>query len=182
MGLTGVLVLVLVLNLAWLLPRPGPPRRRPRAVPGQARVTTTDPAVLLDLLDVALVSGSSVPGALVALGAAVAPDPQGADLRSVGTSLRLGGTWQEAWHGCPSQLRPLAAALEPAWCDGVDPCPLVRQEAATIRARRRHESREAAARLGARLVLPLGLCFLPAFVLLAMAPVLLSGVGALLGP
>lgn len=180
--MTAVLVLVLALCLAWVLPRPGPRRQRGRAVHRDTRATPTDPAVLLDLLDVALASGSSVPGALVALGVAVAPDPQGPDLRSAGTSLRLGATWQEAWQASPPQLHPLAAALEPAWTDGVDPCPLVRQAAAAIRARRSRESREAAARLGARLVLPLGLCFLPAFVLLAVAPVLLSGVGSLLAP
>lgn len=180
--MSAVLGLALVLAVApWLLPRPGPPRpARARRRRGQ-QPAATDAAVLLDLLDVALASGASVPGALAALGAATAPGPLAAQLRSAATALRLGATWQEAWEACPPVLRPLAAALEPGWADGVDPCPLVRQAAASIRSRRRQEAQEAAARLGARLVLPLGLCFLPAFVLLAMAPVLLSGVGSLLG-
>ncbi|WP_413451501.1 type II secretion system F family protein [Georgenia phoenicis] len=180
--MSGALVLAAALAaLPWLLARPGPPRvpRRLRRREREARVPT-DTAVLLDLLDVALASGTSVPGALAALGVASAPDPAGPRLRAAGTALRLGATWQEAWESCPPTLRPLADALEPAWTDGVDPCPLVRQAAASIRSRRRQEAREAAERLGARLVLPLGLCFLPAFVLLAMAPVLLSGVGSLL--
>ncbi len=181
--MSAVLGLTLVLAVVpWLLPRPGPPRpaRRGRRR-GRRRPATTDAAVLLDLLDTALGSGASVPGALTALGEATARDPAAAQLRSAATALRLGATWQEAWETCPPVLRPLAAALEPGWTDGVDPCPLVRQAAASIRSRRRQEAQEAAARLGARLVLPLGLCFLPAFVLLAMAPVLLSGVGSLLG-
>lgn len=173
----GVLLLTVAL-LGRGLGRPGPPRTRPRRRP--AAVPETDPAALLDLLDVALAAGASVPGALVALGAAVEPDPAAASLRAAGSSLRLGAGWHEAWQDAPHRLTALAAALEPAWTDGVDPCPLVRQAAATIRARRRRTSQEAAARLGARLVLPLGLCFLPAFVLLAMVPVLLSGAGELL--
>lgn len=182
MSAAGITLLALLAVAGWAAPRPGPPHR-PAA--RRRRVTPAaecDPAVLLDLLDVALAAGTSVPGALEALGSAVSPDPAAGPLRAAGASLRLGGGWREAWEPCPPQLVPLAEALEPAWSDGVDPCPLVRQAAATIRARRRRASQEAAERLASRLVLPLGLCFLPAFVLLAMAPVLLSGVGALLGP
>ncbi len=184
--MSGTLLAVVVLAGAvpWTLGRPGVPPHRPRGRRARVRerLPGTDPAVLLDLLDVALAAGASVPGALVALGDAVRPDPLGEHLRSAGTSLRLGAQWREAWQRCPPPLVPLAAALEPAWTEGVDPCALVRQAAAGIRSRRRRAAREAAARLGARLVLPLGLCFLPAFVLLAMAPVLLSGLGSLLGP
>jgi len=39
---------------------------------------------------------------------------------------------------------------------------------------RRSAARTAAARLGVRLVLPLGACFLPAFVLIGLVPVLLA--------
>lgn len=180
--MSAALVVVVALAVApWLLARPGAPHaRRRRARRGQRSHPATDAAVLLDLLDVALASGASVPGALAALAGATASDPVAARLRAAATALRLGAAWEEAWASCPPVLRPLAAALEPGWTDGVDPCPLVRQAAASIRARRRQEAQEAASRLGARLVLPLGLCFLPAFVLLAMAPVLLSGVGSLL--
>ncbi|PYG01132.1 Type II secretion system (T2SS), protein F [Georgenia satyanarayanai] len=180
--MSAVLALAAALAVVpWLLTRPGAPRpARGRRRRQQRTPAVADAVVLLDLLDVALASGASVPGALAALAVATAPDPVAAQLRSAATALRLGATWQEAWQPCPPVLRPLASALEPGWTEGVDPCPLVRQAAASIRSRRRQEAQEAAARLGARLVLPLGLCFLPAFVLLAMAPVLLSGVGSLL--
>jgi len=177
-----LVVLALLAAVGWAAPRPGPARPGRRRLRRVSAAEECDPAVLLDLLDVALAAGTSVPGALEALGSAVAPDPAAGPLRAAGASLRLGGGWREAWEPCPPHLLPLAEALEPAWSDGVDPCPLVRQAAATIRSRRRRASQEAAERLASRLVLPLGLCFLPAFVLLAMAPVLLSGVGALLGP
>jgi len=45
----------------------------------------------------------------------------------------------------------------------------------------RSAAREAAGRLGVRLVLPLGLCFLPAFILIGLVPVILSLAAGLLG-
>ena len=95
--------------------------------------------------------------------------------------LLLGATWTEAWADAPEILAPLADALEPAWVDGAAPGPLLRQAAASVRSTRHREAQEAAARLGVRLVLPLGLCFLPAFVLLGLVPVVLAAGGAVLG-
>lgn len=158
-------------------PRPAAPRRPGR----EPRPGALDPAVLLDLLDIALASGAPIPRALSVLADSLGADPLATPLRTAGAALRLGARWPEAWTDSPPALGPVAAALEPAWTDGIDPGPIVRHHAAQIRARRHRESREAAARLGARLVLPLGLCFLPAFVLLSMVPVLLSGAGVLLG-
>jgi tight adherence protein B len=51
-----------------------------------------------------------------------------------------------------------------------------------VRHARRSSARTAAARLGVRLVLPLGVCYLPAFVLVGLVPVLLAlGIGLLTG-
>ena len=180
-GLLGVLA-----TLPWWLGRPRSPRvRAARAARtgrrGSLAAVTLDPAVRLDLVDVALASGASIPDALHGLGAAVAPSSAGRELTAGSTALRLGASWSAAWAGCSPVLAPVANALEPAWLDGADPGPLVRRAAAGVRARRQRAAREAAERLGARLVLPLGLCFLPAFVLLSLVPVLLSGGGSLFG-
>lgn len=51
---------------------------------------------------------------------------------------------------------------------------LLRASAADARRRRRTDGRLKAARLGSRLLLPMGLCTLPAFLLLGVAPMLLS--------
>lgn len=61
--------------------------------------------------------------------------------------------------------------------DGAAPGPALRAGAEQLVRERRAQVREAAGRLGVRLVLPLGLCFLPAFVLLGLVPVMVS-VGA----
>lgn len=189
-------VAVVLAVVPWWLDRTAPPdcpqrrwgrwRRSGRGVVGSGRrpagpSEVPDPAVVLDLVDVALAAGASIPDALHGLGAALAPAQGAEDLTAAGTALRLGASWAEAWAGSARLLEPLVTALEPAWVDGADPGPLVRRAAAGVRARRHRAAREAAERLGARLVLPLGLCFLPAFVLLSLVPVLLSGGRSLLG-
>ncbi|WP_205739665.1 type II secretion system F family protein [Georgenia sp. SYP-B2076] len=105
----------------------------------------------------------------------------GPALEQAGTALLLGAPWAEAWESAPGMLTPLADALEPAWADGVAPGPLLRRAAESVRAGRHRQAQEAAARLGVRLVLPLGLCFLPAFILLGVFPVVIAAGGPLLG-
>jgi len=135
----------------------------------------TDPVLLLELVAAALRTGASIPRALIAVGE-VGDAPSA--LRA-GRLLLLGAGWDEAWEGSPDAV--LVRALEPAWCDGANPLPLLERAAASIHARRDRRAREAAGRLGVRLVLPLGLCYLPAFIAIGVVPVLLSTGIALLG-
>lgn len=182
--MTDVVVLVLALVAAspWVLRRRRPGHRRP----ARARrcAGAVDVAVLLDLADAALEAGASVPGTLEALGRALGGEVAGSHgtvLRRAGGALRLGAPWDEAWAGVPPALVPLADALEPAWVEGSAPGPLLRRAAAAVRAGRHRRAQVAAARMAVRLVLPLGLCFLPAFVLLGVVPVVAAAGGGLLG-
>lgn len=141
-----------------------------------------DGVLVLDLVAAALRTGVAIPRALDGVGAVC----DSARLRRAGALLLLGAPWAEAW-GEDAEWRTdpiphvvLARALEPAWCDGADPLPLLERSAIALHARRDRDAREAAGRLGVRLVLPLGLCHLPAFVTIGVVPVLLStGVGLL---
>ena len=84
----------------------------------------------------------------------------------------LGASWQVAWAG--STLTDVVDALEASWSTGTAPGPALRGRADKLRRDRRTRSRTAAGALRVQLVLPLGLCFLPAFVLLGLVPMLLS--------
>jgi pilus assembly protein TadC len=149
-------------------PRPGARAdRRARAGPGR------DVVLLLDLLDMAVTAGAGVPRALEAVGEAVG-GADGDRLAGVSVELLLGASWPAAWAGMPDGLRPIAECLKAAWVQGAAPGPALRARAGVIRRDRRRAAREAAGRLGVHLVLPLGLCFLPAFVLLGLVPVLVS--------
>ncbi|MDR1633975.1 MAG: hypothetical protein LBS27_03430 [Bifidobacteriaceae bacterium] len=74
----------------------------------------------------------------------------------------------------------LRRALRPAWESGAEAGPLL--EGARARAARADRRRlaQGAARLGVHLMAPLGLCYLPAFVALGLAPVVISFAGVLL--
>lgn len=161
----------------WHVPRTAPgggARRRAAAVePG-----LVDSVLLLDLLDVAIGTGVALPRALSAVGAAVGGQ-QGDDLARGGSALLLGASWQSAWVG--TALADVVGPLEASWSTGTAPGPALRGRADKLRRDRSTRTRAAAGALGVRLVLPLGLCFLPAFVLLGLVPMLLSLAGDLFG-
>ncbi len=130
-------------------------------------------AVLLALLDSAVGSGAGVPRALAAVGRAVG-GPDGVALERASAALVLGAGWTTAWTGAPARMRLVADCLAPTWTTGAAPGPALRAAATGLLRERRTVAREAAGRLGVALVLPLGLCFLPAFVLIGLVPVLVS--------
>lgn len=136
--------------------------------------------VIMELLVAALHTGVSIPKALRTVGTAVA-GPLGQALKRAGRQLELGAPWAQAWRDCPARLTPVADALRLAWEAGAAPTASLRSAEETTRRRELEASRLAAARLGVRLVLPLGLCLLPAFVLIGLVPVLLSLGFGLLG-
>ena len=74
----------------------------------------------------------------------------------------------------PPDLGSLARALQLAELSGAPAAAVVSRAATDLRARLRERTELAAARLGVRLVLPLGLAVLPGFVLLAVAPIVLG--------
>ncbi|MFD2797732.1 type II secretion system F family protein [Promicromonospora vindobonensis] len=132
-----------------------------------------DLQVVLELVAAAVRSGAGVPRALEATGAAVG-GPDGAVLTRASHALVLGATWERAWAGTPAALGPMVRALRGAWLDGAAPGEALRAAGEEVRHERRGVARTAAARLGVRLVLPLGTCYLPAFVLVGLVPVLLA--------
>lgn len=190
-GGTGLVVAVLV----WCALRPwrsvGLLRARavgvhdaPRTWRSRGRPVASAPpvqlAVVLDLLGAALGAGCGVPRALAATGHALGGD-DGATLRAVGSALLLGADWDAAWGTAPARLRPLAEALRAAWTHGAAPRDALRVAGAQVTADARARARTAAGRLGVHLVLPLGTCFLPAFVLIGLVPVLVSLGSGVLG-
>lgn len=142
-------------------------RSRP---PEPARSRRIDRAVIVDLAAASLASGAAILDILDAVGHACEEE----ELCVCATALRLGVDWDDAWAGVPARLEALERALAPAWRDGIAPAPLLRAQASRIRHSRTQEAKEAAERLAVSLVLPLGLCLLPAFVLIGLVPVVID--------
>ncbi|WP_240643804.1 type II secretion system F family protein [Antribacter gilvus] len=147
------------------------------AVARGVREATVEVPVVLELVAAAMRAGAGVPRALRAAGTAVGSD-EGAGLVRAADALVLGAGWDTAWSGTPSALDPVRRALRGAWVDGAAPADSLRAAGEELRHVRQAAARTAAARLAVRLVLPLGACYLPAFVLVGLVPVLLAlGVG-----
>lgn len=166
-----------------------PARAQELAVGGRAaslRVPAHRPAevpvaVVLELVAAVCAAGGSVPGALGVAGEAVG-GRRGAALADAAALLGLGAGWSEAWADAPGSLQPLADALAPSWRSGAAPVGLLHVAARERERTRTAAASEAAGRLGVRLLLPLALCHLPAFVLVGLVPVLVSlARGALAG-
>lgn len=149
--------------------------RRERLAPTGSR------ALLVDLLAAALSAGSSPSHALQAVVDAL-PADEVAPLRPVAATLWLGAEPSSAWAGLLDDdgLRPLAVAMTRSSTSGTHAADLLGSLADEMRRQHRLAATEAARRAGVRAVLPLGVCFLPAFVLLGVVPTLVGLAGSVL--
>ncbi|WP_288756357.1 type II secretion system F family protein [uncultured Dermacoccus sp.] len=92
----------------------------------------------------------------------------------VAAALRWGVDERSAWALAPPVWRPVATAFELAGRCGAAPSSLLRQAADDLRRSEAERVTQAGAKAGVRIVLPLGLCFLPAFILIAIVPLVLG--------
>ena len=100
----------------------------------------------------------------------------------VAAALRWGLSEEEAWGQVSPVWARTALALRLAREAGVAPSSLLLSGSEDLRSARLAEIDVAAARLGVRLVVPLGVAFLPAFVLTTIVPVVLALARQVLAP
>lgn len=138
-----------------------------------------------DLLAVTLRGGAPVDRAAAAVAEAL-PGPLGDRLARVARALRLGGTPAEAWGhlggdagGGTGAARLARAAVRSAE-HGSALADALGRLADDLRADRTIAVEAAARRAGVLIVLPLGLCFLPAFILAGLVPVIIAILGDVL--
>lgn len=153
-------------------------RLEPRAVRlRRARILAELP-IAIDLLAACLRGGGAWHESVEAVADAVG-GPLGTDLARVAARIRLGADPAEEWLSLASDptLAPLGRAAARAATGGA---PLAATLARLARDQRRTARAAASARArtaGVRAVAPLGLCFLPAFVLLGIVPAV-AGIAA----
>ncbi|GAA1241679.1 type II secretion system F family protein [Oryzihumus leptocrescens] len=179
--LEAVLVTLAVLLVSAPAPRlplrTALPERALRAAPP---LTMPDVADTLDLLALALRGGAGIVQAIDAVADRVGP-PAADQLRRVSAALRWGVEDSRAWSAVPAAWQPAARALHMAATAGAAPADLLHMAAGDLRRAEAARLEVAASRLGARVVLPLGLAFLPAFALTTVAPVVLALTHQVLG-
>ena len=130
--------------------------------------------VALDVLAACFTVGASQQQGLDAVASSIGGS-LGDDLRAVSRALSVGADTAEAWALVDApDLLPLGAILSRAETSGDPVTPLLALLADQQRQRARGVAMDAARALGVRVAGPLGLCFLPAFVLIAIVPLVVS--------
>ena len=154
---------------------PGRWPRRPHEGPAPL-----DLALVVDLVAAAMDAGAAPVSALQVAATSVGGGVSDR-LDPVVAALRLGASWEVAWTQAVDDLLLLRRALHPAGSSGAATATLLRSAADELRAQAWRDAQVAAQRFGVRLLLPLGLCLLPASVLVAVVPVVLSLATSVLG-
>lgn len=159
-----------------------------------------DPLLGLHMIIVALKSGVAIPRALFSVGS-VLPGGHGLWLCDVSKALMLGDTWREAWSpayvngsfvkksACNKNVSDFAheetdsstilaswlkSALRESWCAGSSPVPVLEALSKHYEQTMANVAKQETSKLSVRLLLPVGLCFLPSFICLGILPTVAS--------
>lgn len=185
--LAGLLLCSAVLLVVAPLPpgratRQGPLSRVLQAFRGPAPTPPefVDAAILLDLTAALLRTGSGIEAALHRLAVTV---PGAESLAIVHRGLGAGAPWRQATAvvSDDEQLALFCQHLSFAYATGAPSAAMLRAAAEEARRQRRQEARRRAEELSVKMMLPLGLCFLPAFILLGVIPVIIGMLPGSLG-
>lgn len=143
-----------------------------------SNVPPVDTALVLELLAAQLRAGLAPLAALGTLAEALNSRP----LHAVCQRLQMGSGWGSAWSGSAAgAFGELQDALAPAYTGGAPSTALLLSLADAHRLSERRAAERAAGKLSVALVVPLGLCSLPAFICLGIVPILISLLPTLTG-
>jgi hypothetical protein len=134
--------------------------------------------LIVSLIRVCLQSGEPLPGALKAIGQCGSIPA----LRRIAHMLEEGEEWSDAWKAALSyspctHLQILESALHDSWCMGVSADMKLQRVIGRQEEDLRTRLESISSRLSIRLLVPVGLCFLPAFILIAVVPSIVSYAG-----
>ncbi|WP_309074796.1 type II secretion system F family protein [Paenarthrobacter sp.] len=193
MSAAPVLVMIAAMALASFISFAGPTRLKRRLRPRgresespqdfymatQADLASDglrDTAMMLELVASMLDAGAGIGRALELIAKCASP-PIRRSLRPVVAALALGAEWETAWR-TPTTHVPEVARLKDALAfaalTGAPSASILYAQAARERREQFREAEKRAAALGVKLVVPLGLCSLPAFICLGIVPVLIA--------
>ncbi len=141
----------------------------------------TDAALLAEFIRLCLQAGLPLPAAFSVVGHTARAQP----LRELGLFLQRGCPWKMAWNAAccfvteESMMRRFQQTSEGAWIRG-EPC--VHRFARLSRAMEQKVKEQIdlnSVNLSLHLLLPIGLCFLPAFIVLVIIPTIAAFAGVL---
>lgn len=180
MSAAWVLVVLAVVLWPTRATQIGPAPEELETARGRHPITATAVADATVLLAVALRSGRGLVDALDEVSRVSAPGARD-DLVRVAAALRWGRSMREAWDYARPVWGRTALAFAVAEESGAASSSVLLEAAATQRDEDARRLEAAGEKAGVLLVLPLGLCFLPAFVATAVVPLVAVLVGQQLG-
>lgn len=136
----------------------------------------SDTAMMLELVASMLHAGAGIGRSLELVARSAAP-AIGESLRPVVAALSIGADWETAWQtpaDAVTEVERLRDALAFAALTGAPSASILYAQAARERREQFRAAEKRAAALGVKLVVPLGLCSLPAFICLGIVPVLIA--------
>lgn len=178
-GDIGLIVGAVVGGTVWVgvarMESPATRRRRERLV--------ADLPHAADLM-AACLAGGLAPGHAAAQVAAAVGGPVGEELGLASARLRLGVDPSSVWRALSQhpQLGPLGRCVARAMDTGASVADAMSRLAEDLRRDTRSRVESQARAVGVKAALPLGVCMLPAFVLIGVVPLVAGSVGALLHP
>lgn len=166
-GFAGAVAAPIVGMVTWLAVG----RIEPVEVRRAREQTARELPHVVRLLGVALSSGAPPADALEIVADAL-PGPAGDRLRPVAVRLRLGADPAAGWSvlGADPALAPLGRALARAEDGGISVATSVARLADDLAGRARADVERQARAVGVKAAAPLGLCLLPAFLLIGIVP------------
>jgi hypothetical protein len=170
--LAGLSLVLTLAGLPWWVPAAGAVawglsrrRRRPRFEPAAV-------ALAAELVGACLSGGALPAAALRAAAAAIDPPLRDLLVETAGGLSRGTDPWAR-WQSDPA-LAPMGRILARAGTSGTASAGELTRAAARLRAARAATYQQRLAQASVWVVLPMGLCFLPAFVLVGVVPVVLG--------
>lgn len=133
-----------------------------------------DPILFIDLMVMGLKSGSSVTKIFETLSEVTG----NSNYQKIAKKLLLGLSWKEAYKNTcfvhDLNYVQIFKVLEQNWCDGTSPIGNLQQAKTRISRERKEKIHVNIAKLGTKLTLPLGVCYLPSFISLGLLPIVIS--------
>lgn len=167
----------------WQRARLGQAPRAAAEAAATAAESTRQLPLAADLLAACISAGAGPREAAEAVGESLG-GPVGEQLARTAAEIRLGGDPAVAWgrFGAIPGAAALARCLDRAGSTGAPAAESVARLAAVMRAERTSAAVARAQRAAVLITAPLGLCFLPAFLTVGVAPVVIGLAGGLLQP
>jgi Flp pilus assembly protein TadB len=155
-------------------------RAEPRTVRRRREQARQELPHVVQLLTAVLRGGGSVEQALAQVGRAL-PGPATDALRAAEGRLRVGAGPAQVWTdlAADSALAPLGRALARSAESGASVVDVVSRLSDELAREHRGEVEDLARSVGVRAAVPLGVCLLPAFLLLGIVPVVVASLTAL---